>query len=321
MAPEDDQEAAAAGHGPQQHRARAPTPPTTANATVLRAAPLSPTVRSLVLKVDDHANLDYAAGQWVDFEPEEGLPNGAVGGFSMCAAPSGAAFRERRELELAVKLSRHPASAWVHDPGRCVPGARVRVQPGGTFTVDLARGCGAALFVAGGIGVTALAAMAGELCERWATGDGGSGPQRAAVLYSARSREELALLPRLREWAARARADEGGGGALAPPPRPGRLSLQLHLTAGQAGLVGEEEEEERAEKFDGVDERWRRGRITPADAAAAVDALAAAAGNKEGAASVGVFVCGPPAMTDELAAALARHPLVGEARVFTEKWW
>jgi len=301
-----------------------------ANATVLRAASLSPTVRALVLKLDDadadgdegDPFLDYKAGQWVDLSCD-GFPG--VGGFSMCAPPSGADFRRRRELELAVKRSRHPPAAWAHDPERCKPGARVRVRAGGSFTLGLAdaAGCDAALFLAGGIGVTALAAMAGELSERWQRGaqgaggggagndggGGGGGPRRAAVLYSARRREGLVLLPPLRRWAAAAPG--------------GRLRLQLHVTG-----------DERPLPADGREEAWRRGRMSAAEALAAVDALAlslapaassSATGGGGGRArpppSVGVFVCGPPQMTDELAAAVAEHPLVGKARVFTEKWW
>ena len=33
------------------------------------------------------------------------------------------------------------------------------------------------------------------------------------------------------------------------------------------------------------------------------------------------YVCGPPAMTDEFVAYLARQPGMGEERVLCEKWW
>jgi hypothetical protein len=89
------------------------------------------------------------------------------------------------------------------------------------------------------------------------------------------------------------------------------MRLQLHLTGAEEALP-EEKEDGRVKA-----ERWRRGRITAAEARAAVDALAATGASS----SVGVFVCGPPRMTDELAAAVADHPLVGKERVFTEKWW
>jgi ferredoxin-NADP reductase len=295
-------------------------------ATVLSSSPLSPAVRRLVLQLHEEeeeeqgaGRFSYEAGQWVDFfVAGDRALEGAVGGYSMCAPPSGQAFSWRRELELAVKASRHPAARWVHDPERCKPGASVRVRPGGSFALSRADAEGAALFVAGGIGVTALAAMAGELCERWgarrgraAAAAGGGGPRRAAVLYSARSAEDLALLAPLRAWAARAAAEAEREGA-AP------LTLQLHVTGGGGG--GEEERGRREDDDGRV--AWRRGRIRPGDVRAAVDALVApAAGGEVGGGGVGVFVCGPPAMTDELAAAAAEHPRVGQGRVYTERWW
>jgi ferredoxin-NADP reductase len=280
-------------------------------ATVLQTSLLSPTVRSLVLQLHDDNNnrFSYQAGQWVDFTSDDFA---GVGGFSMCAAPTNDAFALRRELELAVKLSRHPASQWVHDSERCKPGASVCVRPGGKFTLALADGEQSALFVAGGIGVTALAAMVGELCERWkrrAEGDELKGPRRAAVLYSARTKEDFALLPRLRAWAEEAAAEAAAASGEEKGRRPTPpLTLQLHVTGG--GDVDVEEDKE------GSACRWRRGRILPADVRAAVDALSSAS---SAALSVGVFVCGPPQMTDELAAAAAAS--VGKERVFTERWW
>jgi len=178
----------------------------------------------------------------------------------------------------------------------------VRVRAGGRFTLGQANGCDAALFVAGGIGVTALAAMAGELVERWSRegegeeggGSGEGGPRNALFLYSTRARADLALLPQLREWAARS---------------GGRLRLQVHVT-GEEGV-----DEARP---DGEGEAWRKGRVTARDAREAAQALAV---EEDGGAKVGAFVCGPPQMTDELAAALAEVGVVGPARVFTEKWW
>jgi ferredoxin-NADP reductase len=295
------------GDGDGDGEAAPATAPFT-RASVLRTSLLSPTVRSLVLRLHDEDDDDnnnrfsYQAGQWVDFT-SEGFRG--VGGFSMCAPPSGDAFTARRELELAVKLSRHPASQWVHDPERCKPGASVRVRAGGKFTLALADGEWSALFVAGGIGVTALAAMVGELCERWkrrAENEEFKGPRRAAVLYSARTKEDLALLPRLKAWAEEA-AEEGR--TISP------LTLQLHLT-GKEGEEGDDDKQEEGSVC-----RWRRGRITPADVRAAVDAFSSSPDGRGG--GVGVFVCGPPQMTDELAAVAAAS--VGKERVFTERWW
>lgn len=156
----------------------------------------------------------FAPGNWLDLHAP-GLQH-AVGGYSITSSPQ----QLRREqgadagtIDLCVKRSRHPVAEWVHSqaqPGAQVgrscspvpPGsstrqcadARVRcccqvlLKVGGSFTLPPGVLVGdPLLFIAGGIGITALASMLATLAEQVqpaAAAQRAAAARRPMLLYS-----------------------------------------------------------------------------------------------------------------------------------------
>jgi len=234
------------------------------------------------LVLDVAGPFTFRAGNWVDFF----IPDlEKVGGYSMCSLPA-----ELPRLRLAVKRSSHPPAAWCHSAA-AAPGACVQLKAGGDFYWDPVRDGPSTehlLLVAGGLGINPLYAMAQEALAASAAGGDeaaadGSRLRRVTLLYSAGRPAELAFRGHLEELA---RQDP-------------RLQLRLAATRPEA------------------EDEWagRTGRI---DAAELRSALDEAAVPHEG---VLAYVCGPPAMTDELVEVLRTELGLSEGRVRFEKWW
>lgn len=259
----------------------------------------------------------------------------------------------------AAALSAHAAALATRCACACFAWAQVEVRVGGDFVLQPdSLTTQASLFIAGGIGITALASMIGHIAEaahvagaesgrtagtagtshqqqqRQQDGVGASGQQQPAtaggwhggagcalLLYSASSPEEFALLPQLLRWQQAARR---------------RLRLQLHTTQGHGRAVALQQLREQASP--GV--RLLQHRLGISDLRAAIDQLrplhaastsAAAVSNAGSTAVVGegggtareqawlnAYVCGPQAMIDDMEAQLQQ---LGVTRVFSEKWW
>jgi CDP-4-dehydro-6-deoxyglucose reductase len=127
-----------------------PVPPSF-EVQVVRAVPLSPSVRGLVLERVDGAPFVFEAGQWVSLVLP--LPSGELRrAYSIASAPNGS-----REFEIAVtRVLTGPGSTYLHG---LEPGAVLQaVGPQGFFTRPL--GCAPpALFVGTGTGVAPLRSM------------------------------------------------------------------------------------------------------------------------------------------------------------------
>ena len=272
-------------------------------ATISNISQLTPTTVGLQLAMDDSVDalpITFAPGQWVDFF----IPGvDTVGGYSITSLPS-----ELPTMHLAVKASAHPPALWC--TSRAKVGDRIGLRVGGNFVLH--ESAEAHLFVAGGVGINPLWSMLQSVCEQ------PDNLAKAAMLYMARSREELLFASEL---------------AAAACAHPSRIRLWLYATRdaldavpvpvpAAPGVVGYatgragEAELEVALRWLGCKPcKVRQGRGVPWRP----DSIAREAGTQgEGCARLGAYVCGPPAMTDEVAAVLRR---MGVANVFHEKWW
>jgi ferredoxin-NADP reductase len=94
----------------------------------------------------------------------------------------------------------------------------------------------------------------------------------------------------------------------------GRLQgrLSMHVTGGEEARV---EAAEEVKTLSGADVRVQAGRLTRDELRAAVV--------EDGTKADLVYVCGPPAMTDEFVETLASgdDAVIERGRVMTEKWW
>lgn len=291
-----------------EQMANEPRVGTQAWATITRLTQLSPTTTALQLMLDDGgtgapaSRFTFAPGQWVDFY----IPQiDVVGGYSITSLPS-----ELPILDLAVKASVHPPAAWC--TGRAKVGDKVGVRVGGSFVL---RPAPSNLFVAGGVGINPLFGMLRQLLEL------PEGTSKAALLYTARTRDELVFAEELqalaqrqpertRFWLRATREPAGAldGGATAAP---GVAAL------GAGGRICEPDLEEALRWLGCEPSAVREGRGVPWRAESrAREPGTAGAGCATG--RLGAYVCGPPRMTDETIAALRR---MGVAEVYMEKWW
>ncbi|MEV6230817.1 PDR/VanB family oxidoreductase [Saccharopolyspora shandongensis] len=146
---------------------------------------------------------DPAGGDLPAWEPGAHLAlqlaNGMTREYSLCGDPA-----DRRSWTVAVlrEPNSRGGSSWVHE--RLTAGTLLTVDgPRNNFPLEPAE---RHLLIAGGIGVTPMRAMAGELADRGADW---------RMLYCGRSRESMAFLPQLREIGGdrvRVHADDEHGG-------------------------------------------------------------------------------------------------------------
>ena len=177
-----------------------------------------------------------------------------------------------------MKRSKHPAAVWA---ASAAPGETVQLRVGGAgfspSQADLARPL---LLLAGGIGVTPLAAIARAAAEQ---------ATHVRLVYCCRESGAFVLLPQLRAAAAQSR---------------GRLALHLRVTGSEAAML--------------PPGAVQAPRLGSRDLALQLAEAAHAGGCSV--AEVTTFICGPPAMTDALEAAL-RALGQPQERIRFERWW
>eukprot|EP00466_Bigelowiella_natans_P006965 jgi/Bigna1/130130/aug1.10_g4838 len=143
-------------------------------AVVTTSRRLSPTVKSLTLKAPN--TFIFHPGQWVDFL----IPHlDVIGGYSFTSTPK--ILQSKGTLELAVKVSKHPAASWIHE--KCKQGDEVLIKSGGNFKLKGGQTDGVDsasskapnhhVFIAGGIGVTPFVSMIRSMREGGGGGGGG----------------------------------------------------------------------------------------------------------------------------------------------------
>lgn len=252
------------------------------SASITQIRQLTPSVRELNLEVHDAA-MTFEPGQWVDFFID-GVDT--VGGYSITSSPA-----TLPNLRLAIKYSKHAPAHWVHSSAAV--GDEVNVRPGGSFLWNPGAHPPPLVLVAGGIGITPLLSIletAAELAHRDSAG--WTSPRAVQLLYSCSSPEEVLQPGRLGELL---HTFKGG------------LHVQLHLT--------QTDSTHRAVSglHDSVS-TLEFGRIQASHLQAAVQPGAL------GGSPPHVFVCGPPAMTDEVVAHMTDMG-VASSYLHFERWW
>ena len=277
-------------------------PPTGAQAwaTVHRLQQMSPTTKGICLRLDapepGAPAFAFEPGQWLDVH----IPAiNEVGGYSIASLPN-----ELPLLDLAVKASAHPPAAWCTRSAKV--GDRVAIQVGGKFVLREAE---AALFVAGGVGISPLYGMLRAWCLRAGT------HARAALLFAARSRAERLFATQL-EGLARAHPERLRVSihTTREPPQPAAVAAGPGIVGGAQGRIGERDLETALRwigcEANAVLERravpWQDTRARQPGTAALATAATAA------------YVCGPARMTDDVVGTLKR---MGVPHVYSEQWW
>jgi len=191
--------------------------------------------------------------------------------------------QELPTLRLAVKRSKHPPAAWVHSEDATV-GATVQVKAGGRFgwTPDTAPQMRHLLLVAGGIGINPLFAIMQAV--QMAPPAEVPRLERISLLYSASRPSELAYLSEIEQIA---RSDQ-------------RVRIYSTVTRNSAP---EEPWGNSVGRIDAqaLDKAIRDSRVATADTFS--------------------YVCGPPAMTDDLVQCVLEEAHLPRENVFFEKWW
>lgn len=173
------------GHNPGERRTLVNFP-----ATVTEIWDMTPTIKSLNLSVSNHQQLDYKAGQWLEFKIP-GLQR--MGSFTMCTSPL--KFKKTGVIQLAVKYSDHAPTLWVHT--KCDVGRQITFSFGGDFhynpgSEDPKHDI---LLIGGGIGVNPLFCMMNLMADYNEMIKGGNSscyqPGKVQLLYSVRTEEEI----------------------------------------------------------------------------------------------------------------------------------
>jgi ferredoxin-NADP reductase len=282
-------------------------------ASISRIVRLSPSTTKLQLRLDSEptdAPFDFSPGQWVDFY----IPAiDRVGGYSITSLPS-----ELPLLDLAVKASAHPPAAWC--TSRAKVGDRVALRTGGDFVLNEAHE--AALFVAGGVGITPLFSMLRTILSS-AKEQHAPAKKRTALLYTARTHEELLFKSELEALASSLPLDRARFwfGASRDANAPEVLQASLSASEALTGRIGEPELE-AALRWLGCEPNavraGRRGVPWMASEIAKRKAREPGTASCGCGAALGAYVCGPQRMTEEMVAALRR---MGVVNVYSESWW
>lgn len=293
-------------------------------------------VKRIVIEVSPAQStpFNYQPGQWVDLlvPGRSDLP---VGGYSFVSCPSisrpeissAANVPSLPRAELAIKRSRHVTASWLHEHARVGTPLRVRVG-GGFHTPFLAAMASHAhdaplhlLLLAGGVGINPLYSMTLAALGQYNQSSAAT-PVLVSLLYSARTEEALLFK---RELQALTSASHGS------------LNLYMTLTRGDATPTGGSAPASSGVGTASVD--WvpgpllHRGRVTAERIASAVARVPSPAYRTV------AFVCGPPAMSDDLVGLIKSGTWVGTAgrhgaeddaaekqkpvqlEVHREKWW
>lgn len=169
-------------------------------AKVIGRTSLTPSVVGLQLEVQDPspnesfplrqgasepAAFSFRCGQWVDFAVP-GLD--AVGGYSICSAPS-----QLPVIELAVRRTERQPARWVHESATA--GQAVTVRVGGDVWHDVGRDphrmSRSLVLVGGGVGMTPLMATLREWAAWRLSAEGSAASSTLTLLQSAHAAAEL----------------------------------------------------------------------------------------------------------------------------------
>lgn len=239
----------------------------------------------------------FSAGQWLDtFVPGQAKP----GGFTIASAPAAAQQASAPYLELAVQEApENPAAAWLWQPKKDILGKELQVRVGGSFICPPPEGLDGirhVVLVAGGVGVNPLMSILGYLADESKAVD-----LRVSVLYSAKKPADgdvasILFLDRMRDLF-----------------RQGKIAGRMRLF--MTGTGPEPSADQAGAPAEGFDITY--GRMTNDDLLGEVRTD----GSRDGRL---VYVCGPPAMTDqfvELLTAPAMGSTINPSHVKFEKWW
>jgi hypothetical protein len=253
----------------------------------------------------------FLPGQWLDvYVP--GIPK--PGGFTITSIPldaqpkqivsqlsSETPYKKLGYLELAVQESpSNPPAAWLWQPIPDIIHQELNVRVGGSFVwpppdIDLQE-VSRIVFVAGGVGINPLISIVSHLAQLPRQ------PYTISFLYSVRDPGGLQPLSSVLFL-------ERLAGLFASLKIYGELVL--HVTSGE-NLT--HSTEEILVEIGGFKVRCRRRRITKDDL---VDVLGRVPQRK----STVVYICGVPAMTDELVDVARWASGIDPRKVLCERWW
>ena len=148
---------------------------------------LSPTVKQVVLNVKMCNDISFKPGQWVDFF----IPGiSTITGFSMCSSPK--TLQEKHTMDLAVKKSDYPPTAWVHN--KCRVGSEVVIRVGRDFFLDQKDTERPILLLAGGVGINPLLSMLFHVSE---TRKPANPPAPVVLMYSTKTQDEMIFVDQI----------------------------------------------------------------------------------------------------------------------------
>lgn len=212
-------------------------------------------------------------------------------------------------VELAIQKSdNNPPAAYLWKDPASIQNAPLQIRVGGAFvyppsfhTLEAASQIDRAVFIAAGVGVNPIMSMLSAMALR-APGWVGGMVRNVRVLYATRriAEEEVLFEDRLSAMAEKYKVGHAGD-------KLTEVNFQFTMFESSGRSAKSEE------KKSGVTTKEYR-RITHDD-------LIAAMGPEKERANTLVYICGPPAMTDDFVAFLQKLPGMDEARVLCEKWW
>ncbi|KAA8633582.1 hypothetical protein SMACR_04045 [Sordaria macrospora] len=273
-------------------------------------------IRVFQLAIPNQKAIRFSAGQWLDVHVPT-VPK--AGGFTITSAPSAAVAQQGPDgqvpqayLELAIQKSpANPPAAWLWQPLPAIMNAEVKVRVGGSFVwppagIDVSS-LRKVVLVAGGVGINPLISILTAIAD---DRKHGRLPEscEVAMLYSMkdpgppRHVKKMLFLERIT-------------GLFAKGAVRGTFRLFLtrpHDTPQQSDAVPNMEA--GMVNCHGYGVKFAARRISLADIASAVG------DDKD---SAVVYVCGVPAMTDEMVERLVSKGGLGmeRNRVLFEKWW
>ncbi|KAK3351399.1 hypothetical protein B0H65DRAFT_419960, partial [Neurospora tetraspora] len=273
---------------------------------------INDSIRVFRLAIPNQKTIQFSAGQWLDvYVPT--VPK--AGGFTVTSAPSVAVAQQGPDgqvpqayLELAIQKSPdNPPAAWLWQPVPSIMNAEVKVRVGGSFVwppagIDVSS-LRKVVLVAGGVGINPLISILTAIAD---DRKHGRLPESCEVtmLYSMkdpgppRDVKKMLFLERI-TWLFAKGVVRGTFRLFLT--RPFERNTVPNMEDGMVNCHG----------F-GV--KFASRRISLAD-------LASAIGHDKD--SAVVYVCGVPAMTDEMVEKLVSNDGLGmeRDRVLFEKWW
>jgi hypothetical protein len=285
--------------------------------------------------------VDKAGGFTLTCPPSAALASPTTGHDGGGGGSGGSCDEERHPqpyLELAVQASpENPAAAWLWRPARQILGETLRVRIGGAFVFpppptmddngrgDSLRGVRRLVLVAGGVGVNPLVSMLGHLANTPALAErlevqmvyASKGPRGRSDDGDIIEQEEEALL---RDVVFLDRITTIFG------QRRVRGSLSLYITSQDRSPSRSSSSPSSSSSSSPTTKTLQLNAATVLrhSRRVAIDDVTAVIGTSEDEVrSSLVYICGPPAMTDEFHAALTSGDgfAMDVNRIMAEKWW